>query len=394
MTRGTVPQTHYADAGGVKIAYQVFGAGPIDLVLVPGFVSHVEIAWEEPFLARFLTRLSGFARVIFFDKRGTGLSDRAPMASFLDLQKRAEDVIAVMDAAGSEEAVLYAWSEGGPLSLLFAAGHPNKTRGLVLAGTTAKFAAEPDYPGIDPWLIDTFIEACEEDWGNGTAFEFFAPSLAADERTRRWWARYQRFSCSPGMVASSLRMHLEFDGRPLLEQIHAPTLVLHHRDDLIVPFECGQYLADHIPSATLWELTGMDHLYWVGDQDAVLERVGTFLEQLGGERPRRRRRSGRSRTLFGWDAITDSERDVVALVARGCTNGEIAARLHRSIRTIESHLAHVYSKLEVRSRTELLAAVADAAVSWEPLGEAAEARVRAAARTAANEGPGRPVGPL
>jgi pimeloyl-ACP methyl ester carboxylesterase/DNA-binding CsgD family transcriptional regulator len=376
VNRGPVPQTHYANAGGVRIAYQVFGAGAVDLVLVPGFVSHVEIAWEEPFLARFLSRLSGFARVVFFDKRGTGLSDRAPTAGFLDLERRADDLVAVMDSVGSQKAVLYGWSEGGPLSLLFAARHPDRTRGLILAGTTAKFAAEPGYPGIDQQLIDTFIEVCEDDWGNGTAFEFFAPSLAGDERTRRWWARYQRFSSSPGQVASSLRMHLEFDGRPLLEHIGAPTLVLHHREDLIIPFECGRYLAEHIPNATLHELDGMDHLYWIGDQDAILTTVRAFVEQLSCTKDPRTRRPAKSKPLFGWDAVTESERDVVGLVARGLTNREIATRLHRSVKTIESHLAHVYDKLDVRSRAELAAAAALTTRSDEPPGASAVSQPR------------------
>jgi pimeloyl-ACP methyl ester carboxylesterase/DNA-binding CsgD family transcriptional regulator len=358
LTGGLRPQTRYAGAGDAHIAYQAFGSGPVDIVLVPGFVSHVEIAWEEPSLARFLSRLSGFARVIFYDKRGTGLSDRVPLPSFLDLEKRSEDVAAVMDAAGSRQAVLYAWSEGGPLCLLVAARQPQRVQGLVLAGTTAKFAAEPGYPGLDPWLIEQFILACEEDWGNGTAFEFFAPSLAGDERSRRWWARYQRFCSSPGMVASSLRMHLEFDGRPLLPLIQAPALVLHHRDDLIVPFESGRYLAEHIPHAQLHELDGMDHLYWLGDQDAILGRVRAFVEELGGgsETSPRTRRSRRGRPGFGWAAVTESERDVVDLVTRGLTNREIATRLHRSTKTIETHLAHVYDKLDLRSRAELVAA--------------------------------------
>ncbi len=365
-TRGPIPETRYANASGVQIAYQVFGAGPVDVVLVPGFVSHVEIAWEEPMLARFLTRLSGFARVIFFDKRGTGLSDRAPMASFLDLERRAEDVIAVMDAVGSREAILYAWSEGGPLSILFAARRPDRVSGLILAGTTARFVAEPGYPGVDPSLIEAFIATCEEDWGNGTAFEFFAPSLGDDQRMRRWWARYQRFCSSPGMVASSLRMHLEFDGRPLLEQIKAPTLVLHHRDDLIIPFECGRYLAEHIPGATLCELDGMDHLYWIGDQDSVLGPVMAFVERLAGASGRASRRRRPSRPIFGWEAITESERDVLTLAAHGLTNREIAARLHRSIKTIETHLGHVYDKLDVRSRSELVAAAGSMLATAEP----------------------------
>lgn len=358
MTRVTVAQTQYADAFGVKIAYQVFGRGPVDLLLIPGFVSHVEIAWEEPLFARFLNKLGGLGRVIFFDKRGTGLSDRVPVASFLNLERRVDDVLAVLDAVGSREAVLYAWSEGGPLSLVFASQHPARTRGLVLTGTAARFAAAPGYAGVDPGLIETFIEACEEDWGNGTAFEFFAPSIADDARTRRWWARYQRFCASPGLVAASLRMHLGFDGRALLEEIQAPTLVLHHRDDLVIPFDCGRYLAEHIPDATLRELKGMDHLYWVGDQDELVGHVREFLKRLGCAIPPRPRRSGIGQPHFGWEAVTESERQVIALVVLGLTNREIATRLHRSIKTIESHLAHVYDKLEVRSRTELVAETA------------------------------------
>jgi pimeloyl-ACP methyl ester carboxylesterase/DNA-binding CsgD family transcriptional regulator len=350
-----VPETRYADVDGVKIAYQAFGEGPVDLVLVPGFVSHVEIAWEDPFLARFLSRLASFSRVLFFDKRGTGLSDRTDMADFLNLEKRADDIAGVMNAAGSERAVLYAWSEGGPSSLIFASRHAQRTQGLILAGTTAKFAAEPGYPGIEEWLLECFIEACEEDWGTGVFFEFFAPSLGDDERTRSWWARYQRFCACPSAVAASLRMHVMFDGRPFLAGIRAPTLVLHHTDDVIVPVASGRYLAEHIPGAELRELEGGDHIYWVGDQDTLLAHVRGFLESLPGVAPLRPTLPNRAQLAFGWEALTPAERDVVELARHGLTNREIAARLHVSIKTVELRLSHVFTKLGVHTRGRLAA---------------------------------------
>ncbi len=353
-----VPKTRYADSGGVKIAYQSFGDGPIDIVLVPGFVSHVEIAWEDPFLARFLTRLATFTRVLFFDKRGTGLSDRSPIADFLSLERRADDIRAVMDAEGSDRAALYAWSEGGPASLTFASRYPDRTLALVLAGTTAKFGAEPGYPGIEKWLLDTFIEACEEDWGNGVFFELFAPSLRDDDKTRQWWARYQRNCVSPGAVAASLRRHIEFDGRPLLAELRVPTLVLHHRGDVIVPFESGRYLAEHIPGAVLRELEGSDHMYWVGDQDVLLGHLRRFLEGLPGGEALRRLRSRRQSAGFGWASLTESESAIVALVEAGRSNREIATRLHLSVKTVETHLHHVFDKLGVDSRAALAAEAA------------------------------------
>jgi pimeloyl-ACP methyl ester carboxylesterase/DNA-binding CsgD family transcriptional regulator len=355
-----IPETRYANADGVKIAYQAFGEGPVDIVLVPGFVSHVEIAWEDPFLARFLTKLSTFTRVLFFDKRGTGLSDRSPLDEFLSLERRADDIRAVMDDVGSDRAAIYAWSEGGPASLTFASKYPDRILALVLAGTTAKFGAEPGYTGIEQWLLDAFVEACEEDWGNGVFFEFFAPSLRDDERCRRWWARYQRNCVSPGAVAASLRRHIEFDGRALLPELRVPTLVLHHKEDLIVPLECGRYLADHIPGAILRELDGSDHMYWVGDQDVLLGHLRAFLEGLPGGAALRRHKAKRHKAGFGWESLSESENAIVALVEAGLTNREIASRLHLSVKTVESHIHHVFDKLGVDSRARLAAEAARA----------------------------------
>lgn len=348
------PTTKYVSSKGVNIAYQVFGEGPVDVLLVPGFVSHVEIAWEEPFLARFISMLSSFARVIFYDKRNTGLSDRVPLESFLTLDNRIDDILAVLEAAGSDRAALYSWSEGGPMSLIFASRFPERTAALILSGTTAKFPATDDYPeGIDPDLLERFTEVCEEDWGTGVFFDFFAPSLAENQRTREWWAKYQRYSSTPGSVAASLRMHLGVDARPLLPNITSPTLVLHHEHDLVVPSSSGKYLADHIPGAKFVELSGMDHMYWCGDQDRILGEVRSFLEGIPAGAYLKRQRS--RRPTFGWEALTESEAAIADLAGAGLGNPEIAARLHLSRKTVESHLSHTYSKLGLQSRAQLAA---------------------------------------
>jgi DNA-binding CsgD family transcriptional regulator len=186
-------------------------------------------------------------------------------------------------------------------------------------------------------------------------FDFFAPSLRNDEKTRRWWARYQRFCASPSAVAASLRMHVLFDGRSLLPGIRAATLVLHHADDLIVPVACGRYLADHIEGAKFLELAGSDHLYWVGDQDTLLGHVHRFLESLPDAIPQPTGRRGSGLPTFGWEALTPAERDIVELVRNGMSNKEIAARLFVSSKTVEAHLSHVFAKLGVDTRAMLAA---------------------------------------
>ena len=265
------PETRYAKSGDVHIAYQVVGAGLIDLVLVPGFVSHVEGWWEEPLCARFLERLASFSRLILFDKRGTGLSDRE--AGVPTLEQRMDDVRAVMAAAGSERAAVLGISEGGAMSALFAATYPERTAALVLYGTFAEFRSWVP----TPQQFEHFLHAIDETWGTGQSLPRFAPSVADDPRIRRWWARFERAGASPGAAMALMRMNSEIDVRHVLPAIRVPTLVLHRTGDVTVDVEAGRYQAAHIPGAKYVELSGVDHLLFVGDSEATLDEIEEFL---------------------------------------------------------------------------------------------------------------------
>ena len=274
------PQTRYARSGDVSIAYQVVGAGPHDLVVAPGFISHVELAWEQPALRRFLTRLAAFSRLVVFDKRGTGLSDPVPRAP--TLEERADDLRAVMDAAGMEKAAVLGISEGGTMALMFAASHPERTSSLVLYGTWARLGAAPDYPdGVDPDLLAGLVRLVDR-WGTGVGLAAWAPSRRDDRQLRDWWGRLQRSSASPAMARTLFSSYPDLDARCLLPSIQAQALVLHRRGDLMVPTALGRYLADHLPHARFVELPGEDHLFFVGDTDPVLEEIELFLT---GARP-------------------------------------------------------------------------------------------------------------
>jgi class 3 adenylate cyclase len=268
--------TRYADAGGPNIAYQVHGEGPLDLVVVPGFVSHVELIWEEPEIARFLRRLASFARLITFDKRGQGLSDRPGRPP--TLEESMDDLRAVMDAAGCGRAAILGISEGGPMSALFAASHPGRVASLVLYGTWARMLRAPDYPqGIEAEQLDRLRELFRAEWGGPVAADLWAPSAAAEPDFRRWWARLLRQGTSPTGALGLIDLYREIDVRAVLPAIDVPTLVLHRRDDIVVTASQGRYLADHIPGARFVELDGPDHLAWVGDQDALLDEIEEFL---------------------------------------------------------------------------------------------------------------------
>lgn len=350
------PATRYAPSDGLSIAYRAFGEGPVDLIMVPGFISHVEYAWREPSLARFLRRLSAFTRVIAFDKRGMGLSDRDPFASTPSLEERMADVRAVMDAVGSQQGAVISWSEGGPMSILLAARFPERVGALILVGTTPRFSAAEDFPeGIPRDVLETAIEAWQEEWGTGVGLELYGPSVAHDERLRSWWAAYQRFAATPGAVAGSLRMHLDVDVRGALAQIRVPTLIIHRTDDMLVPVTCARYMAERIPGARYLELPGSDHMYWLGNQDATLHAIRGFLAEtdLGAHLKAFRRR--RQRPSTGWEGLTEAELDVVRLLAVGLTNREIATRLYVSPRTVQTHVAHIFMKLGVSRRAEVAA---------------------------------------
>jgi pimeloyl-ACP methyl ester carboxylesterase len=273
-----LPETQYARSGEVNIAYQVVGDAPLDLVFVMGWVSHMEYFWREPSFAKFLMRLASFSRLILFDKRGTGLSDRVPIHELPTLEQRMDDVRAVMEAVGSEKAALVGVSEGGPMCSLFAATYPEKTLALVMIGTYAKRICDDEYP----WAPTTeqrqhFFEEMREQWGGPVGVEERAPSVANDPKFRDWWATYLRMGASPGAAVALTQMNAEIDVRRVLPTIRVPSLVIHRTGDLLLNIDEGRFVADCIPGSKFVELPGDDHLPFVGDQDAILDEVEEFL---------------------------------------------------------------------------------------------------------------------
>jgi pimeloyl-ACP methyl ester carboxylesterase len=271
-----LPQTRYTKSGEVNVAYQVLGEGPRDLVLVPGWVSNIEVFWEDPAYSRFLERLASFSRLILFDKRGTGLSDR--VAEMPSLELRMDDVRAVMDTVGSERAALFGYSEGGPMCALFAATYPTRTSALIMAGSYARRTWAHDYP----WAptdeeLGVFIDEVQRDWGGPISIDVRTPSMAHDERFRQWWARFLRMSASPAAAATVVRMAGQIDIRHVLPTIRVPTLILHSVNDQAIDVGGSRYMAERIPGAKLVELSGSDHAPWLSDADAIVEEIEEFL---------------------------------------------------------------------------------------------------------------------
>jgi len=269
-------ETHYADSGGVSIAYQVHGGGPIDLVLVPGFVSQVELLGEEPGVARFLRRLAAFARMLVFDKRGQGLSDRPGRPP--TLEESMDDLRAVVEDAGLERPSLLGISEGGPMSTLYAATYPGEISNLVLFGTFARMLEAPDFaPGISEGALDRWAAVVQRDWGKAVGMNLWAPSRVGDREFERWWARLLRQGTSPAGAIALMDLYREMDVRAILPAIDVPTLVLHRGGDQMVPATQGRYLAERIPDARYVELPGEDHLPFAGDFEPMLDEVEEFL---------------------------------------------------------------------------------------------------------------------
>jgi pimeloyl-ACP methyl ester carboxylesterase/DNA-binding CsgD family transcriptional regulator len=317
------PSTRYARSGQVHVAHQVLGSGPPDLVLVPGFVSHVEAAWDWPYLARFLYRLASFGRLILFDKRGTGLSD--PMKRPPTLAERVDDIRAVMDSVGVERAHLLGVSEGGALSIAFAAQYPHRVESLILYGSYPRKVATADYPwGVSRQTVAVFLERFDEAWASGAWWDIVNPDLPLDPDTRRWWAHYLRVGA----------------------EIHLPTLVLHRTDDRWVEVGNGRYLATNIAGAKLVELPGADHRPWLEDADSVLNQVETAVRGTI-------RRSRHASSSVGVDALSQREYEIVRLAVAGQSTPDIARRLFLSERTVETHLRNAYTKLDVNSKLEL-----------------------------------------
>ena len=273
-----VPETRYVKSGDVHIAYQVLGSGPIDLVFVPGFVSNVQAVWDFTEHANFLRRVASFCRLIIFDKRGTGMSDRT--SQLFSLEQRMADVQAIMDDVGLERAALFGISEGGPMSILFAASYPQRTAGLIVYGSYAKRSWAPDYPfgwKEDRWKV--VLDNIDRHWGTpeGVNLSMWAPSITHDEQIAARATAYFRAAASPGAVLAVMNMNREIDVRHVLPSVHVPTLILHRVDERVLDIEHARYLAQYIPQAKLVELPGIDHMPWIGDSEAIVQEMEEFL---------------------------------------------------------------------------------------------------------------------
>ncbi len=271
-------QINYAKSGKIHIAYRTVGEGPMDLIVVPGWVTHLEAHWDDPQVWRFAERLSSFSRLILFDKRGTGLSDPVSEENLPTLEMRMEDVHAVLDAVGSSKAALLGISEGGSMCALFAATYSDRTSALVMSGCYPKWIRDTDYP----WAPtreehEAAFVAYEQNWGTPMGFKVVAPSVANDEQCRNWWSRNLRLGASPGSGIALYRMNIDIDIRGVLPAIRVPTLILHSKGDRLINVENSRYMATRIPDAKYVELKGDDHLPWFGDSETVLAEIEEFL---------------------------------------------------------------------------------------------------------------------
>jgi class 3 adenylate cyclase len=273
-----LPKTSYARSGDVSIAYQVVGQGPLDAVMVPGFPSHLELAWDQPRIAHFYRRLASFCRLILIDKRGIGLSDRVPISELPGVEQRMDDLRAVLDAVGSERAAVIGISDGGPLAALFAATYPARTVSLVLINTYPCRIRKDDYPWgptAEQWA--GLQEQMKAGWGQPLFLDILAPSVAADAEFAEWWASYLRRSVSPGAAVAILAMNALIDVRAALPAIQAPALIMHRIGDGINPVAGARFMAGQIPGARLVELPGGDHHPWIGDTEAIVAELEQFL---------------------------------------------------------------------------------------------------------------------
>lgn len=270
------PPTQYAYVDDIAIAYQVIGNGPIDLVYSQGWLTNIEYAWESPHYAEFLTKLGKFCRLVFYDKRGTGLSERN--VGFPTLEQRTEDISAVLDAIGSREAALLGVSEGGNMCAMFAASYPERTRALILSGSSAKGSWAPDYPWAEkPEATEDTIAYLHRNWGKSFGLDEVAPTMAKNENACEWWGAYMRNSASPKTAELITRLSAELDVREILPLVHAPTLIVNREGDHWHPKQEAHFLANIIPNSTLKFVPGEDHLVWYGDQDRIIGEIEEFL---------------------------------------------------------------------------------------------------------------------
>ncbi|WP_171241219.1 adenylate/guanylate cyclase domain-containing protein [Ruegeria sp. HKCCA5491] len=271
------PQTKFTSAGNVAVAYQVVGDGPVDLVYASGWLHNIDVVWEHPGYNRFLSKLAGRSRLILFDKRGTGISDREVGAP--TLEERTDDIRAVLDATGSEKASIFGVSEGGNMTTMFAASYPERVSNVVLVGSYACRAWKPDWPfGVRRGDFEKFLENMQQNWGDTAEFlSERAPSVWEDPAEQAFMSRLLVQSGSPGTAVNITRLNYELDIRPILSAVHVPALVLHSRGDRTVSLDEAEYIADTLPYGSLKILEREDHLPWVGDVDEVADEIATFV---------------------------------------------------------------------------------------------------------------------
>lgn len=355
------PVTQYARSGELSIAYQVLGDGPIDLVFIPPFVTNLELAWDWPPLAAFYRAFASFARVILFDKRGTGLSDR--VRQMPATRERVDDLQAVMNAAGCERAAVVGISEGAPLAISFAAANPKRVSALILYAPLPKGTRSADYPWAMPaeWWKGVAV-TFENSWGSPEYMDadvaWRAPSESGNQAFVKWWGFYRRLGASPGAAADLTRLNARIDVRELLPEVRAPTLVLVRDGDRVISPEHARYVARRIKGATYLELSGDDHLPFVGDASAVVTAIARMLG-VDGDVPVEVYVEPQPAAALGdlkaAALLTDRERDILSWVARGKTNAEIATALYIAESTVRKHLQNTYKKLDVSNRTAAVA---------------------------------------
>jgi pimeloyl-ACP methyl ester carboxylesterase/DNA-binding CsgD family transcriptional regulator len=341
---------------GLRIGFVVLGSGPLTLVLVPGVLAQVEVAWEEPSWARFLDMLASSGRVVVFDRRGIGLSDRPPGEAEVSPSALCDDIDAVLDATRTERAVLVGYSYGGQTAVAFAATRPWRTRALVLLGTPVHtLRTQGCRTGPTQAEFEQYLGSVAASWGTGSEAARYAPLLVGDRRLKAWFGRLERHSCSPREIVTALRAAGSVDVRNMLGEVAAPCLVLHSARDPAFDVAHGRYLSAFIAGARYVELRGVDH-----DRRAAGRAITSFVDEVVAGRPTSRHHPTTTSVDGAWSALTETEVNVALLVATGLTNAEVGRRLTMSRYTVDTHLRRIYQTLGIANRTELARVVARA----------------------------------